>query len=387
MPLMPLITVLAMLATAFLPATQPPSAASDTCIAGVKQVSRSNFSSRNDRHEVEWRAEGCDVTIKFDGEPRFSDDFKTLVSLAARDRFDVDERNPRVNRAVEIRAGASGLDYRYSVNGQQRPFDAEGRRWLDAVIHEFFVRTAYRSKERVAYLFTNGGANRVLDEIDQMPTTYPQHAYMTALIDQAPPSAATVGRMLQRARGWSSDYYKSGLLTRLVEAARLPESGMWDALWAVALTIDSDYYSSSVVRAYIQAKAPLNAAQFEEVLRKIDSDYYRAGLVDVGEKKVGNDFGPIALAAARQTKSAYYRSQILTNYLQHANPDPALLVDVIKLAGELDSDYYCSQVLQHVASQRRLEGAARDAYVTAAEAIGSRHYRQRALAAIERDSR
>ena len=386
MPLMPLFTVLAMSATAFLQATQPISSTSDTCIAGVRQVSRSNFSSRNDRHEVEWRADGCDVTIKFDGEPRFSDDFKTLVSLAARDRFDVDERTARVNRAVEIRAGASGLDYRYTVNGQQRPFDAEGRRWLDAVIHEFFLRTAYRSKERVAYLFRNGGANRVLDEIAQMPTVYPQHAYMTALIDQAPPSTATVDRMLQRARGWSSDYYKSGLLTRLVEA-RPPESGMWEALWAVALTIDSDYYSSSVVRAYIQAGAPLSAAQFEEVLRKIDSDYYRAGLVDVGEKKVGNDFGPIALTAARQTKSAYYRSQILTNYLEHGNPDPAALVDVIKLAGELDSDYYCSQVLQHVASRRRLEGAARDAYVTAAESIGSRHYRQRALAAIERDSR
>ena len=386
MPLMPLFTVLAMSATAFLQATQPISSTSDTCIAGVRQVSRSNFSSRNDRHEVEWRADGCDVTIKFDGEPRFSDDFKTLVSLAARDRFDVDERTARVNRAVEIRAGASGLDYRYTVNGQQRPFDAEGRRWLDAVIHEFFLRTAYRSKERVAYLFRNGGANRVLDEIDQMPTTYPQHAYMTALIDQAPPSTGTVDRMLQRARGWSSDYYKSGLLTRLVEA-RTPESGMWEALWAVALTIDSDYYSSSVVRAYIQAGAPLSAAQFEEVLRKIDSDYYRAGLVDVGEKKVGNDFGPIALTAARQTKSAYYRSQILTNYLEHGNPDAASLVDVIKLAGELDSDYYCSQVLQHVASRRRLEGAARDAYVTAAESIGSRHYRQRALAAIERDSR
>ena len=32
-----------------------------------------------------------------------------------------------------------------------------------AVIDEFFLRTAYRSKERVAYLFKNGGANRVLD--------------------------------------------------------------------------------------------------------------------------------------------------------------------------------------------------------------------------------
>jgi hypothetical protein len=384
--LMPFLTVLAMSTTAFMPAVQPTSSTSDTCIRSVTQVSHSNFSSRNDRHHVEWRADDCEVTIRFEGEPRFSDDFRTLESLAGRERFDVDERSGRMNRAVEIRPGASGLDYRYTVNGQARQFDDEGRRWLAAVIDEFFLRTAYRSKERVAYLFKNGGANRVLDEIERMPTTYPQHAYMIALLEQAPPSTATVDRMLQRARSWSSDYYKAGLLNRLVDA-RTPESGLWEPLWTVARTIDSDYYSSSVVRAFIQAGAPLSAAQFQEVLRKIDSDYYRAGLVDVGEKKVGNDFGPIALAAARQTKSAYYRSQILTRYLEHGNPDAAALVDVIKLAGELDSDYYRSQVLQQVASRRRLEGAARDAYVSAAESIGSRHYRQRALAAIERDSR
>ena len=43
---------------------------------------------------------------------------------------------------------------------------------------------------------------------------------------------------------------------------------MWDGLWAVALTIDSDYYSAKVVRAYIDSGAPLNAARFAEVLGK-----------------------------------------------------------------------------------------------------------------------
>ena len=84
---------------------------------------------------------------------------------------------------------------------------------------------------------------------------------------------------------------------------------------------------------------------------------------------------------------AYYRSKILTRYLRSGNPDAAALVDVIKLAGELDSDYYCAEVLQQVASRRPLEGAARDAYISVAESIGSRHYRQRALAAIDGTAR
>ena len=86
------------------------------------------------------------------------------------------------------------------------------------------------------------------------------------------------------------------------------------------------------------------------MLGKIRSDYYRAGIVDVGERKVGSDYAPIVLTAARQTRSAYYRSQILTRYLQNSNPDNAALVDVIKLAGELGSDYYRSEVLQQVAT-------------------------------------
>lgn len=384
--LMSLVTAYALIAAAT-PATRPAtSIPSDTCIAGVKEVSRSSYTSRNERHEVEWRADGCEVAIRFEGEPRFTEDFRTLQSLGSRGYFDVDESSPRGRRAVEIRPQTGALEYRYTVNGQRRDFDAEGRQWLDTVIRVFFRRTAYASKERVAWLFRNGGADRVLGEIDQIPSTYPQHAYMSALIDQAPPTRATLDRMLQRAFGWSSDYYKSGLLERIVES-RTPDAGMWDGLWAVALTIDSDYYSAKVVRAYIDAGAPLNAARFAEVLGKIRSDYYRAGIVDVGERKVGSDYAPIVLTAARQTRSAYYRSQILTRYLQNSNPDNAALVDVIKLAGELGSDYYRSEVLQQVASRHRLEGTARDAYITAAESIGSRHYRQRALAAIERTSR
>lgn len=383
-----LVAALALFATPPLPSqvrpTAPPS--SDTCIASVRDVSHSSYSARNDKHEVEWRSDGCDVTISFDGDPRFTEDFRTLQSLGPGGYFDIDERNPRLKRALEIRPQAGALEYRYSINGQRRDFDAEGRQWLDAVIREFFRRTAYASKARVAWLFRNGGANRVLDEIDQMPSAYPQQVYMSALIDQEPPTRATVDRMLQRARAWSSDYYKSGLLKRLVEV-RTPEAGTWEGLWAVALTIDSDYYSAQVVRAYMDAGGPLNAAQFGEVLRKINSDYYRAGMVDVGERKVGSDYGPIVLAAARQTKSAYYRSEILTRYLRSGNPDAAALVDVIKLAGELDSDYYCAEVLQQVANRRPLEGAARDAYISVAESIGSRHYRQRALAAIDGTAR
>ena len=88
-----------------------------------------------------------------------------------------------------------------------------------------------------------------------MPSAYPQQAYMSALIDQAPPTRATLDRMLQRARAWSSDYYKSGF-SSVSSKVRTPEAGIWEGLWAVALTIDSDYYSAQVVRAYIDAGAP-----------------------------------------------------------------------------------------------------------------------------------
>ena len=298
-----LVAALALFATPPLPSqvapTAPPS--SDTCIASVRDVSHSSYSARNDRHEVEWRSDGCDVTISFDGDPRFTEDFRTLQSLGPRRIF----RHRRTEPPPETRARDSAAGRRaripVSINGQRRDFDAEGRQWLDTVIREFFRRTAYASKARVAWLFRNGGANRVLDEIDQMPSAYPQQAYMSALINQEPPTRATVDRMLQRARAWSSDYYKSGLLKRLVEV-RTPEAGTWEGLWAVALTIDSDYYSAQVVRAYMDAGGPLNAAQFGEVLRKINSDYYRAGMVDVGERKMGSDYGPIVLAAARQTE-------------------------------------------------------------------------------------
>ena len=216
--LMSLVAAFALVASAATAARQATSTPSDTCIAGVKDVSRSSYTSRNERHEVEWRADSCEVAIRFEGEPRFTEDFRTLQSLGVSRIFR--RRREQFARTAGARDSLANWCARlqYTVNGQRRDFDAEGRQWLDTVIREFFRRTAYASKERVAWLFRNGGADRVLGEIDQMPSTYPQHAYMSALIDQAAPTRATLDRMLQRARGWSSDYYKSGLLERIVES-------------------------------------------------------------------------------------------------------------------------------------------------------------------------
>ena len=61
----------------------------------------------------------------------------------------------------------------------------------------------------------------------------------------------------------------------------------------------------------------------------------------------------------RTKRPGFYRSQILIRYLRSGNPDAAALVDVIKLAGELDSDYYCAEVLQQVAPSTRRSGNAR----------------------------
>jgi hypothetical protein len=126
----------------------------------------------------------------------------------------------------------------------------------------------------------------------------------------------------------------------------------------------------------------MKVEQFERVLQRVESDYYRAGLVDVAGGRLGAQYGPLVLAAARETRSPYYRTEILSRYLRNASPDNQALVDVIRLAGELDSDYYRAQLLRQVARRGQLVGMAREAYVGVAEAIGSRYYRQQALAAI-----
>ena len=108
-----LVAALALFATPPLPSqvrpTAPPS--SDTCIASVRDVSHSSYSARNDKHEVEWRSDGCDVTISFDGDPRFTEDFRTLQSLGPGGYFDIDETEP----APETRARDSAAGRRARI--------------------------------------------------------------------------------------------------------------------------------------------------------------------------------------------------------------------------------------------------------------------------------
>lgn len=355
------------------------SAGAETCIASLRNLRENSSSTRNDRHVIEWRADGCEVTIRFEGRPRFTADFTEIASLDGQGVFEIEE-DGRIDRQLEIRTTRGALEFAYTVDRARRSFDADGKTWLTSVLQQLFRRTAYASKERVAWLLRRSGPDGVLAEIAQMPSAYPQHAYMIELLNQADPGRDVLTRMLKAAAAWDSDYYKAGLLESFSQRGGR-DAELSKAAWAVVRSLGSDYYAAQATAALLKAGAPVTRDDLARILADLDSDYYRLTVVKaaLGQRE---DMTELVLAAARETSSSYYRSEILTWLLEEGRPEGPALISVIRLSSELESDHYRARVLTHIARGRTLEGAVREAYVRAAEGIASQHYRRQALDAL-----
>jgi hypothetical protein len=249
----------------------------ETCIASQRNLRESSSSTRNERHVIEWRADGCEVTIRFEGQPRFTADFTEIASLDGQGVFEIEE-DGRVDRQLEIRTTRGALEFEYTVDRVRRSFDADGKAWLTSVLQQLFRRTAYASQERVAWLLRRSGPDGVLAEIAQMPSAYPQHAYMIELLNQADPGRDVLTRMLKAAAAWDSDYYKAGLLESFSKRGE-GDTELSKAAWAVVRSLGSDYYAAQATAALLKAGAPVTREDLGPILADLDSDYYRMQVV------------------------------------------------------------------------------------------------------------
>jgi hypothetical protein len=368
------------------PAVAPPSAA--TCIASARKLTNNSNISRNDDHEVQWRASGCEVRLRFRGDLRFTDDFRSIAGLGG-GSFRATEDGP-VDRELEIRAGDAGaLRYTFRVDGRERPFEGEGQAWLESVLLQLFRRSGYAADARVQWLLRRGGADAVFAELALMEGDYARHEYSVALLRHSSADAAMQTRVLESAAAWSSDYYKSELLDALT--TRSPDARVAQAGWNVARSLDSDYYATKGIQRLLDLGAP-SAAETEialAALEGIESDYYRSELLKSISRRTPLEgrVVPLYLRAAERTSSDHYRAEMLAALVGRAPLAAEHLVAAIRTSATMRSEHYRTQALVRIARAHELTGDALAAYMAAAEGIGSSHYRREAEQAVRRGPR
>jgi hypothetical protein len=301
---------------------------------------------------IKAKSDRCSIDFRLEGKVTFNDDFTDVASMERGARLRADVFDDGTRRRLEIEPGRDGLVRTWSVDGRDRPYDAEARAWLAAFLIELDRRTAVGVDKRLPVLLKKGGVTAVLDETAHMPADYARGVYYSKLAAATSLSSHDLVRVFDQAASLkTSDYYGSELMKSM--GAR---SG-----------------SDPEVRAAML-----------RLVGAMSSDYYRVESVRqaVGSRKLGPREMDILIGVLPHVDSGYYKTELLKTILASGSLDGAQRAKLAAFARDIDEDAYTSEFVRALAVKGDAGPGGARALIDAASTIGGDYHRSEALTAI-----
>jgi hypothetical protein len=341
--------------------------------------------------QVKWAADGCSVDMRTRGEVTFARDLSDVEQVARGGRFVVTERVGRAERILEITPSAGGdLDRQYTVDGDEREFDADAQAWLAALLVDVERRTAFSAKSRVPKLYRERGARGVLDEIARLRGDYPRRVYYQELfaLDPRLDQETLRGILRQAGRELSSDYEKAELLIGMSKR-KLVDAGTQQAYVEAVGSIGSDYERRRALTPLLKEGhlEPAVVRAMLETAGRIGSDYELAELlIDVSQRyAVDREASDAFFDAVASIESDYEHRRVLSALLKRGARDKEIVRRLLESAKGIDSDYELAELLIAVSAAHPIDDELRPAYMKAADTIGSDHEFRRVLSALRKN--
>jgi beta-lactamase regulating signal transducer with metallopeptidase domain len=327
--------------------------AQESCLTG--RNSSVNTNSNDERHTVKWNGNGCSGELVVERAVRFDADFTRIASIEQGGKLVLQATDGDVSRRVVMTPAGNGLSHEYSVNGSNRPFDAEAERWVEARLLFLFRYTGWMAEERALAMLERRGVQAVFDELSHMRSDYTRSVYLGALLESGRLDEASLRRVLDIAGSIDSDHYRAQLLTGLNHHGALAPA-VRSAYLEAAAGIDSDHYKADALASLLEHNSLDDAAtqrDFVHAASGIDSDHYLHTLLMGLVKRDRLDDGALhtVLGTAEGIDSDHYRSTLLTEIVKRHALEGELHEHFVKLMEDIDSDTYRGRV--KAALQRR----------------------------------
>jgi hypothetical protein len=384
--------LLAVLAAAVTPAAQAQQSAFRDCASREsKNNSSHTILSGSDHDEKKWRVswstDGCSVDMTSRGEIEFTRDLDGIQSISRGGFFEITERIGREKRKYEAERGSDGeLEVIYTVNGERRPFDAEGKRWLGTLILELERNSGFAAKSRVPQILRRDGVDGVLAEVTRMSSDYVQRLYLNVLKDSTNLSDGDVRKVFSLAgKEIDSDYELASLLIAMGKDNYVKPATSAEYATA-ALTLQSDYERRRTYSALLKVPG-LSPSVIRTVLEgasTMSSDYELASLLlELGPAGLEtSEMRTAFFKAASSIDSDYEQRRAYGALIKAPELSKELLAALLKSAPNIGSDYECASLLVEIARRHALDSDLREAYIRAADSIGSDYEHRRALSAL-----
>lgn len=346
-----------------------------------------SFSDDNGSMSLSWSQDGHRLRIHTEGKVELNEDWTDVVRLSRGAEMRFEEDKDGITRRLDVEPGSDGRPvYTWKVDGKERPFDAEGRKWLQGMLLQLVRGTGYAADERVAAILSKQGPEGVLAEISQIPSDYVKGIYFKKLLAHRDLGTAVVERSIRQAgQEIKSDYELANVLLAAAQSQALSDNAV--SLYAEASrSIESDYEQRRALDALVKGRR-LNPAGLAALLRaahQIESDYECAELLAAvaGQNRLDDPAVWRPFAEVVDTiQSDYERHRALSAAIKGGLSQSAV-AGAIQSARGIQSDYERASLLVEIAGKYNLTGGVRDAYLEAARSIHSQYERERAEAAL-----
>jgi beta-lactamase regulating signal transducer with metallopeptidase domain len=328
----------------------------------------------------------CDLTIRMNGKVRFTDDLSDVKSVPAGGSLIVSESDAVTTRRIEIRSDDGRITRKFTVDGVERPWDDEGRRWLATVLLVFERRTALMADTRVAGLYRDGGVDAVLREIGLLSGDYARRRYFEVLFKTAPSlSESDTRRALEVAGAMESDYELAETLIAIGKNGRIGSSST--AYVRAVQNIESDYETRRVLTALLKTTTPDAEAMqlLLDLADNVESDFELAELLlAVSGRGLSSREGRDAFFKAVATiESDYERRRVLTSILKRSDNAEDVQKALLQSASTIDSDFELAEFLVSFArTYPEMSSSTHEMFMKTADSIESEHDYGRVMSSI-----
>jgi beta-lactamase regulating signal transducer with metallopeptidase domain len=363
-----------------------PAAQADAQIAAAAPVSQSiSHQAHDSSGNWIWSSNGEKLEVSYSGTFDFTDDDTDVRQISPGGYIKVSDGAWLGRHSVEIRERGGSLERRYFVNLSERPYEPEGRKWLQDNLPKFVRNTGIGAPSRVARFLKSGGPSAVMGEIARIDGAYVKGIYFKELFKQATLTPEQYRQaMTQAGREMKSDYE---LATLLISAAdRLPaDEASRAAYFEAASGVSSDYELRRVYSTMLK-KGPVSAQILSGILEHsstIDSDYELSELLrQIVQQQPLDDKNRAAFFRDVATIGSDYERHRVLSAVMERSTDGATAEAALAQAAHMGSDYESATFLIEVLKRASIEGNARAPFFKVVAAVSSGYERGRVLNAV-----
>ena len=331
-----------------------------------------------------------DVVRRFevwaDGPIAFTPNDAAVASIGPGGFLYIEERRAFRTRRVRVEpTGAGRLEITHTVNGRDQGDGADSREALAAVFGRVARQTTIGVEARVARLLSAGGANAVLDAVEQVDGSRVVSRYLRELLGQTRLSHADLRRVAALADqripssgaraaflidAWPSYAAQEPALDGYFEAVGGIPSGASRA--RVLAELLEDDLTPALLRQVLAAAAEVPSAGATARVLVLAVPHY------VPDAPVREAF----FEAVDAVPSGGERARVLMTLIGAGAPDVATLASLLRSAARIPGNESKTQVLVAATRHYRNDPAIRDAFFPAVRAIASSAGQSRVLVAL-----